>query len=150
MAAPKGNKFWEMRSKHGKDKIFKTPELMWAAAVEYFNYTDSRKWVRKDWVGKDAFEVSRETDTPYTLTGMCVFFDCSLSWWREFKSNKHKGYLAVITRIEEIIFTQKFEGAAVGVYNPSIIARDLGLVDKVTNEVTGTMRNINITPASDK
>ena len=36
MAAPKGNRFWEVRSKHGRDKILKTPEIMWEAAKQYF------------------------------------------------------------------------------------------------------------------
>lgn len=26
MAAPKGNQFWMLRSKHGRDKLFATPE----------------------------------------------------------------------------------------------------------------------------
>jgi hypothetical protein len=28
MAAPKGNKFWMMRSKHGRDKLFASPQLI--------------------------------------------------------------------------------------------------------------------------
>lgn len=46
--------------------IFSSPTILWEACVEYFEATDQRKWVRKDWVGKDAIEVERETDTPYT------------------------------------------------------------------------------------
>ena len=29
MAAPKGNQFWMLRSKHGRDKLFATPEALW-------------------------------------------------------------------------------------------------------------------------
>lgn len=36
---------------------------------------------------------------------------------------------------EEIIRRQKFEGAAADLFNPNIIARDLGLADK--SELTG-------------
>ncbi|WP_290688531.1 terminase small subunit [Haematobacter sp. UBA3484] len=36
----------------------------------------------------------------------------------------------VITRVEQIIRTQKFEGAAADLLNPNIIARELGLADK--------------------
>lgn len=28
MAAPKGNQFWMLRSKHGRDKLFATPEAL--------------------------------------------------------------------------------------------------------------------------
>ncbi len=41
-----------------------------------------------------------------------------------------KDFSKVITRIREIIYNQKFTGAAAGFLNPNIIARDLGLVDK--------------------
>jgi len=64
MAATKGNQWWKLRAKHGRDKIFKTPALLWEACVEYFEATDKRKWIQKDWVGKDAYQVERETDTP--------------------------------------------------------------------------------------
>jgi hypothetical protein len=140
MAAPKGNKFWELRSKHGRDKLFATPELLWEAACEYFEWCRENPWIKKDWVGKDAEEVDRETERPFTLTGLCIYLDCSSSYFRSFKSTlqeKDKDFLTIITRIEEIIYTQKFEGAAVGAFNANIIARDLGLSDKVNNEHSG-------------
>jgi hypothetical protein len=140
MAAPKGNKFWELRSKHGRDKLFATPELLWEAACEYFEWCRENPWIKKDWVGKDADEVERETERPFTLTGLCIYLDCSSSYFRSFKSTlqeKDKDFLTIITRIEEIIYTQKFEGAAVGAFNANIIARDLGLSDKVNNEHSG-------------
>ena len=137
-----GNQFWKMRSKHGRDKIFKTPEMLWDAACEYFEYTDSRKWTKKDWVGKDASEVSREMDTPYTLTGLAIFLDVNTGFWSCFKKD-NADFSEVITRIENIIYTQKFEGASVGVFNANIIARDLGLNDKT--DITTNGKDINHT-----
>ena len=43
-AAPKGNQFWKLRSKHGRDKLFATPDLLWEAACEYFAYCDKHPW----------------------------------------------------------------------------------------------------------
>lgn len=137
-----GNQFWKMRSKHGRDKIFKTPDMLWQAACEYFEYTDSRKWKKKDWVGKDAEQVEREFDTPYTLTGLVIFLDVNSGFWSEFKKN-NPDYSEIITRIENIIYTQKFEGAAVGMFNANIIARDLGLNDKA--DLTTNGKDINQT-----
>lgn len=128
-----GNQFWKQRSKHGREKLFNTPQLLWEAAVDYFEATDKRKWIKKDWVGKDALEVERETETPYTLSGLCLYFDCSRHWWNEFKNAGHAEFLEVITRIDNIIYTQKFEGAAVGAFNANIIARDLGLKEQMEN-----------------
>ncbi len=131
MAATPGNEWWRLRSKHGRDKLFATPELLWEAAEEYFIATDKRKWVTKDWVGKDAEQVEREKDTPYTLSGLCLYLDCDVSYFRVFKTTQqeNKGFLTVITRIEQTIYTQKFEGASVGAFNANIISRDLGLAD---------------------
>ena len=56
MAAPKNNSFWKMRSKHGRDKIFKTPEIMLERYPElkllignerYGYYINSKKWQSK-------------------------------------------------------------------------------------------------------
>jgi hypothetical protein len=128
MAATKGNQWWKLRSKHGKDKIFTNPKILLEACYEYFEATDRRKWIKKDWVGKDSMEVIRETETPYTITGLCLFLGIGLQTLHNYKKNKD--YLEVITHVEDIIYTQKFEGATVGAFNPNIIARDLGLADK--------------------
>lgn len=130
MAAPVGNQYWKQRSKHGRDKLFADSNLLWEAAVEYFELTDSRKWTKKDWVGKDAMEVERMTDTPYTISAMCLYFDCSREWWTKFRKDAPEDFLPIIARIEAIMHSQKFEGAAVGAFNANIIARDLGLTDK--------------------
>lgn len=133
MAAPKNNQFWKLRSKHGRDKLFVSASLLWEAACEYFEWCDNNPWTKKDWVGKDADEVTRETQRPYTLTGLCLYLDCNSAYFRTFKHQLPEGeedFNTIITRIEEVIYTNKYEGAAVGAFNANIIARDLGLVDK--------------------
>jgi hypothetical protein len=50
---------------------------------------------------------------------------------RDYKKNPdYKGFSQVITKIEKVIYNQKFTGAAAGFLNPNIIARDLGLAEK--------------------
>lgn len=136
MSAPLGNQFWKLRSKHGRDKIFTDPQILWEAACEYFEATDKRKWTKKDWVGKDAMEVERENETPYTKSGIALFIGCEWRTIEALKDNDNKDFLSIVTRIEQIIWTQKFEGATVGAFNSSIIARELGLSDKQEQEVT--------------
>lgn len=135
MAAPEGNQFWKLRSTHGRDKIFETPGVLWSACLEYFEATDARKWETKDWVGKDATKVTREVNVPYTLTGLYIFLDIVHDTWFEYR--KRKDFSAICTRVEQIIYTQKFEGATVGAYNASIIARDLGLKDSTEAKTDG-------------
>ncbi len=130
MSAPEGNQFWKLRSKHGRDKLFQTPELLWEAACEYFEWCNTHPWERVDFKGKDAEEVRIPTERPLTLNGLCLYLGCSLDYFRSFKSQNRKnadGFITVIREIEQTIYTQKFEGAAVGAFNANIIARDLGL-----------------------
>lgn len=128
MAAPQGNQFWKLRSKHGRDKIFQTPEILLEACYEYFEATDKRKWNKIEYHGKDATQCLVPQETPYTLTGLFIFLDIDQSTWVLYRERKE--FIKVITHVENIIYTQKFEGAAVGAFNQSIIARDLGLADK--------------------
>jgi hypothetical protein len=137
MAAPEGNQFWKLRATHGRGKIFESPELLWDAACQYFESTDSRKWVKKDWVGKDAVQVERENETPYTKTGLCLFLD--ISEWRLLVDLKSvsEDFSQVVSRIENIIITQKTEGASVGAFNASIVSLELGLRQQIDHTTNG-------------
>lgn len=133
MAAPLGNQFWKLHSKHGRDKIFTTPEILWEACIEYFEATDSRKWYKTEFNGKDAVECHVPTETPYTLTGLFVFLDIDRTTWDLYR--EREAYIPLVTRVEQIIYTQKFEGAAVGAFNANIIARELGLKEATQQDI---------------
>lgn len=139
MAAPEGNKFWQLRTQHGRDKLFSTPEILWEEAIKYFEWCEENPLTQQNWVGKDGDEVSKELMRPFTLSGLCVFLDCGEQTLRDYGARQD--FSEVYTRIEQIIRTQKFEGAAVGLFNANIIARDLGLVDKIKDEGT---KNVNL------
>jgi hypothetical protein len=153
MAAPRANQFWKLRSKHGRKKIFTTPAILWLAATEYFQWCDNNPWIKKEQLKKSVITKDKNgneqvhsiadipTARPYTLTGLCIYLDVNTQYFTDFKDalkpkdgekmcKKNKDYSIVITRIEEIIRTHKFEGAAVGAFNANIIARDLGMADK--------------------
>jgi len=146
MGAPKGNKFWELRSKHGRDKIFATPQIMKDACYEYFEYQSTQSWDRIDFKGKDVEEVRIPTASPFTLTGLCIFLDVNTKYFTEFEAtikgktdDLSKDFSEVIRNVRDIIYNQKFEGASVGAYNANIIARDLGIVDKSELEIKGDL-----------
>jgi hypothetical protein len=136
MAPPKGNQFWKARSSHGRKPIFATPDILWNACLEYFD------WVEKHPL-KESQAFAYQGDVKIkeipkmramTLAGLCIFLDIARSTWDEYRT-KDDGFSEVSTRVDEIIRAQKFEGAAAGLLNANIIARDLGLADK--NELTG-------------
>ena len=142
MAANNGNRFWEARAKHGRDTIFETPEKMWEAAVEYFNYNEDHPRYEVDFRGKDAVEVELPKLQPLSIEGLCIFWDVNPGYLREFKLSvtattgpKAKDFSAIIARIEAIIFKQQYDGASSGFLNPNIVARKLGLSEKIESKV---------------
>ncbi len=142
MGAPEGNQFWKLRSKHGRDKIFTSPEILWEACQEYFEATDKRKWIKTEFHGKDANECFVPNETPYTWTGLYLFLDISHQTWKDYE--ELKDFIEISTRVRNIIYTQKFEGASVGAFNANIISRDLGLKEQseVESKVTLNIPNL--------
>jgi len=135
MSAPLGNKFWELRSSHGRNPIFASPDALWGAACEYF------AWVEENplWEDKVMSYQGVNTHEPIskmramTVDGMCLFLDIGIQTWHDYKARKD--FSEVTARIERVIRSQKFAGAAADLLNANIIARDLGLAEK--SELTG-------------
>lgn len=145
MGAPKGNEFWKLRSKHGRGKLFSSPDEMWIAACEYFEWCTSNPWEKTETTirvnGKDI--KTTPTERPFTMEGLCRYLNCNTKYFNEFKKNlkeNEKDFSDIVTRIEETVYQQKYEGAAVGAFNPSIIARDLKLTDKIETEHSGEIK----------
>ena len=135
MAAPAGNQFWKARSSHGRKPIFDTPDKLWEACCEYFEWVeDNPLWETKAMGSKDGPQkIALPKMRAMTITGLCIFLDISAQAWSEYK--QRQGFGEITTRVDEIIRSQKFAGAAADLLNPNIIARDLGLADKT--ELTG-------------
>jgi len=129
----------EVWQKMGRPRLFETPEAMWKAACEYFEWADKNPIYNAQGAG---------LKRPYTMEGLCIYLNCGHAYFREFKRDKEKctiEYLTVITNIEKTVYNQKFEGAAVGLFSSNIIARDLGLIDKQQIHETGVVYNTDIT-----
>lgn len=138
MPAPKGNQFWKLRSKHGRDKIFSTPEELWNAACEYFEWCDENP-IKEEKIFHSQGVITKGTIKKiraYTLKDFCLFCGVNEAYLRQFESNENKDFSTVITRIQDIVYSHQFGHAAVDMLNPNIIARNLGLKEQVhsTNE----------------
>lgn len=131
MAAPKGNKFWEARSSHGASPRFEHASDLWDACLEYFEWNESNPLHEAKVVtaGGKPKVMALAKMRAMTITGLCVFLDITFQTWSDWRANRDD-LSEVITRVEQIIRTQKFEGAAADLLNPNIIARELGLADK--------------------
>ena len=133
---------WEVSKGPGQPPKFSSPQEMWDRAVEYFKWCGQHQLVEE----KIGFFQGEPTSgfvghkRPMTQKGLCVFLGVTVSTWHNYKKNTE--YFEVIEAIEDIMFEQKFAGAAVGLFNANIIARDLGLTDK--QEIK--MDNAQVTP----
>jgi hypothetical protein len=130
MAAPKGNRFWEARSSHGRNPIFGSPDELWSACAEYFDWIEdnplyeTKAFAFQGAVTQEAIPKMRAM----TIIGLCLFLDIDRSTWYALKSKE--GFSDITTRAEEVIYNQKFSGAAADLLNANIIARDLGLKEQ--------------------
>jgi hypothetical protein len=135
MPAPIDNKFWKSRSSHGRKPIFQTPDDLWAACLQYFDWVDDNPlWESKGFAFQGQVTVHEFPKMrAMTITGLCIFLDIGRRTWDDYRARED--FVPVTTRAEEIIRTQKFQGAAADLLNANIIARDLGLADR--SELTG-------------
>jgi len=156
MSAPKGNQFWKLRSKHGRDKLFASAELLLESACEYFEWCDENPWValKTSSSEKGTFTEEKPTQRPYSKKGWYVYIGCSDAWLKEFKKTASEDFLLVINEIENIIDTNQWEGASVGAFNANIIARTLGLkerTDTTTDDMpVSTTLKVNIVRPQDE
>ncbi len=130
----------------GRPPRYTDPAELLKDAYEYFKWCDETPIEQHDVRGKEAVDVYVKHTRPYSIHGMCVFLCVSTIWWTEFKKSKvytdTHGFPIVFQLIEDIVRTQKFDGAAVGMFNANIISRDLGLIDKVEKDVSDNRKTI--------
>lgn len=153
MAAHKGNNYWEFRSKDGKEPKY-TPKLLWEKAVEYFQWVKDNPLFESVLVakgivvnkGKKNEETIYSTALPkmraMTQKAFQIFADISHTTWDNYCDKQD--YVAITTRIGDIIYSQKFEGAAATLLNPNLIARELGLKEYTDNTNKQTIEFVNV------
>lgn len=143
-----GNEFWKIRSRSGPDLLFGDPQLLLEAAYEYFEWADTHpRYIYELLRGGEmagqliAVPVTR----PYTLSGLCIYCGVTANYFKEVRREAQtKGDTEMVnamTIIDQIILTQKFEGAASGIFNANFIARDLGMADRT--DMTTKGQNLN-------
>ncbi len=133
------DRYWNNKNPtRGRPREFKTPAALWKAAVEYFNWNeDNPMKEQKAFAYKgDITVVDVEKTRVMTLQRMCSFIGIHYSnYTRTYR--KDDNFTDVCEEIDVIIRQQKFEGAASNIFNGNIIARDLGLIDKVDTTSNG-------------
>ena len=118
-----------------KHKYIETPEKLWELFEAYVLHERNNPMFKVEYVGKDGEKVNTPLETPITFEG----FEChlqdqdiidDLGDYASNKDDRYNEYATIITRIRKNCYVHNFKGAAVGLFNPSLIARKLGLTDK--------------------
>lgn len=141
MPAPEGNKFWKARTKHGRGKAFESAELLWDACCEYFQWVEDNPL----WENRVAQFQGGVVDMPVakmramTKAGLCFFLGVDEKTFNRYRDGDDEDFCRVAKEAEQVIYQQKFAGAAADLLNANIIARDLGLSEKTQTEHSGSI-----------
>jgi len=128
--APIGNKFWEARTKHGRNKLFESPEALWEACIEYFEWVEENPLIEAKVFHAQGKITTAELPKmrAMTIDGLCLFLDIDDCTWQRWRGEDD--FKGVVAKADKVIRSQKFAGAAADLLNSNIIARDLGLAEK--------------------
>jgi len=130
-----GNSLWKQRGRSGIRPIFASADELWEACAKYFECVEANPLleVKPFAVGGQVKMIKTPKARAMTTGGLCVFLGVSDSAWHSWRSHETLG--ETVKLVEAIMRAQKFEGAAAGLFQPMIIARDLGLADR--SELSG-------------
>lgn len=142
MSAPAKNEFYKMvQAPTGRPPKYDSAQDLWLKAVEYFEWVNENPLYELKVFQYQGEIVEKEMPKmrAMTETGFCLFAGISTETFRSYKKSsleEVEDFFGVSHRIADIIYGQKFEGAAADFLNANIIGRELGLVDKSQTALT--------------
>jgi len=118
-----------------KQKIIDSPIEMANLFLKYSEYEKGRPKFENVLHQKTGQIIAVPREVPLTWNGFEIWLSENgiiekIDDYKADKDGRYKEYADIITRIGKIIYHDKYNGAAAGIFNPNIIARDLGLADK--------------------
>ena len=139
---PEGNQFWLRRGKHGRDRIVQDPEALIETANEYFQYCVENPIPVIDFKGSQVQEVDFKRPQVFEKSGLLVFL--GVNKWETITNlrNVSKDFSDAVDYIENVIFYQKYSNAVVGMYNATLIARDLKIADVTESTVKDSVSDL--------
>jgi hypothetical protein len=143
-----GNSFWTMRSKHGRDAIFKDPETMWRAFVEYVQLCKENPWTKIEYktTKRGLVKVEIPTAQPITMIGFAGYCGVWEQYFRDFKNSvtyaSNSDFARVINEITNLTKNQNINGALTGTFNANLTSRLYGLAENVNNNVDDQRKEV--------
>lgn len=138
-----------------KEKYIKSPEYLLELFERYVLHTKATPKQENVLHQKSGEIIQVPRERPISFVGFenWLFKEGIISQLRSYEQNENESYTAylpIISRIKAFIYEDKADGATVGIFNASIIARELGLTEKTETEskITQTTK-IDLTALSD-
>lgn len=121
----------------GRKRKYTTAEDIWQVAMDYFDDVDSNPVIEHKVFGTGMHH-KIEKRRPYTKTGFLLYAGIDKKNWADYcdidsKADATEDEIALsmaCRQINNVIFTQKIEGAATGEFQHQIVALELGLAQK--------------------
>lgn len=139
-------------------KAIKDANQLWELACCYFSKVDENPIIKNELIKTGDLAgrvIGIPVQRPYSWTGFSQFL-CEygiLRDIRDYKENvqgQYEEYVPVIKKIGDIIYTQKFDHAAVGIFNANLIANDLKIAKHIETKDVSTNREIDYSQLSDE
>lgn len=159
MPAPKGNQYWKIAFENGnlgRPKKY-NPEELAIKINEWLEIQLNTFWQKEDFIksGQTAgTKVYLETQTPLLIQDLCLYLGVNNEYFNDLEKSldnlrddkQKEDFSRIITHVRNVITVQKLQGAAVGAFNPMIIARIEGLKDKqdITSNDESISLNVNV------
>lgn len=117
----------------GRPKAIKEPEELLILWTECKNEIDNNPIRVQDYVGKNADEVYRLKQRPYTYEAFKIYCKrkgLTINHYFENSGGTYTEFRDICSHIKDEIRLNQIEGGMVGIYNPSITQRLNNLVEK--------------------
>lgn len=123
-----GNKFWRRYPILGRPRAFENPEDMLAKCMEYFDWVDDNPLMEAKVFGT-GFKANVDKARPMSQGALCIHIGVSKRSYHVYLARPE--FQELMADVQNVIDTYNFEIAVAGLANANIIARQLGLYEKV-------------------
>lgn len=125
----------------GRTRMFETPDDLRESCLEYLAWAHANPLQEEKHFCSAGQIMTAHISKPraVTIVGLCLHLGIHRHTWQNYRISEE--FDLVCDEIEDRMKQYKFENAVAGLMNSTLIARDLGLVDKqeVKHSSDGTM-----------
>jgi hypothetical protein len=119
-----------------KHKYIETPERLLELFEAYVKHEQENPLIKRDYVGKDGMAVDTPLATPITFEGFELYLFQQriindLGDYSKNDNNRYTEYAPIITHIRKFCYVNNFKGASVNLFNANLIAKKLGISEKI-------------------